>query len=154
LVREVLLLIFYSNTKLPTMIFYEFLVLFTGYNIWWKQVSIQKKKCQAHTSASEAYIKKITVACPTDKGDAGRLPSSPTSTPLCEMLLAEWICIRPDDTGTLTLVANKCSIVRNAPGRMNMHPPRQSEGDEVVTETRKAEAGEGDRRWKVGRSVY
>jgi hypothetical protein len=45
---------------------------------------------------SEAYIKKITVACPADTGDAGRL----------------------------TLVANKCSILRNAPGRLNMHPPR------------------------------
>jgi hypothetical protein len=40
-------------------------------------------------------IKKIIVACPIDKGDAGRL----------------------------TLVTNTCSIVRNAPGRMNMHSP-------------------------------
>jgi hypothetical protein len=37
---------------------------------------------------------------------------------------------------------------------MNMHPPRQSEGDEAVTETRKEEAGEGDRRWKAGWRVY
>jgi hypothetical protein len=62
--------------------------------------------------------------------------------------------LRPVDNGTLTLVANKCSIVRNAPGQMNMHLPRQSEGDEAVMDTRKAEVGEGDRRWKVGRSVY
>jgi hypothetical protein len=27
-------------------------------------------------------------------------------------------------------------------------------GDEATTETRKAEAGEGDKRWKAGRSVY
>jgi hypothetical protein len=32
--------------------------------------------------------------------------------------------IRLGDCGTLTIVANKCSIVRNAPCRMNMHPPR------------------------------
>jgi hypothetical protein len=76
--------------------FYEFLVLFMGYNIWGKQVSIKKKWCQAHASALEAYIKKITVACSADKGDPGRL----------------------------TIIANKCSIVRNAPCRMNMHPPR------------------------------
>jgi hypothetical protein len=31
----------------------------------------------------------------------------------------------PDDSGTLTIVANKCSIVGNAPCRMNMHPPRR-----------------------------
>jgi hypothetical protein len=37
---------------------------------------------------------------------------------------------------------------------MNMHPPRQSEGDELVTEMRKAEAEEGDRRRKVGWSIY
>jgi hypothetical protein len=41
------------------------------------------------------------------------------------MPLAEWICIWPGDTGALTIVANKCSIVRNAPCRMNMHPPRR-----------------------------
>jgi hypothetical protein len=40
------------------------------------------------------------------------------------MPLVEWICICPGDAGRLTLVANKCSIIRNAPGRMNMHPPR------------------------------
>jgi hypothetical protein len=61
----------------------NYLVLFMSSNILGKQVSIQKKKCRAHASTSEAYIKKITVACPTDKGDVGRL----------------------------TLVANKCSIV-------------------------------------------
>jgi hypothetical protein len=33
--------------------------------------------------------------------------------------------IRPSDGGTLTIVANKCSILRNAPCRMNMHPPRR-----------------------------
>jgi hypothetical protein len=31
--------------------------------------------------------------------------------------------IRPSDGGTRTIVANKCSIIRNAPCRMNMHPP-------------------------------
>jgi hypothetical protein len=41
------------------------------------------------------------------------------------MPLAEGICIRPSDGGTLTIITNKCSIVRNAPSRMNMHPPRQ-----------------------------
>jgi hypothetical protein len=40
------------------------------------------------------------------------------------MPLVEWICIRPGDAATLTIVANKCSIVRNAPCSMNMHPPR------------------------------
>jgi hypothetical protein len=40
------------------------------------------------------------------------------------MPLAEWICIRPGDAGTLTLIANKCSIVRNAPRRMNIHMHR------------------------------
>jgi hypothetical protein len=47
LVRQVWLSIFYSNTKLPTMncsyFFTNFLVLFMGYNIRGKQVSIQKK---------------------------------------------------------------------------------------------------------------
>jgi hypothetical protein len=28
------------------------------------------------------------------------------------------------------------------------------DGDEAVTETRKAEAGEGDKRWKLGHNVY
>jgi hypothetical protein len=32
------------------------------------------------------------------------------------------ICL--GDGGTLTIITNKCSIVRNAPCRMNMHPPR------------------------------
>jgi hypothetical protein len=73
-----------------------------------------------------SLIKKIIVAYSTDKGDAGRL----------------------------IIIANKCSIIRNAPGRMNMHLPRQSEGDQAVTETRKAEAGEGDKRRKAWRSVY
>jgi hypothetical protein len=41
------------------------------------------------------------------------------------MPLAELICIHPGDGGTLTIIANKCSIVRNAPCRMNMHPPRR-----------------------------
>jgi hypothetical protein len=31
--------------------------------------------------------------------------------------------IHPDDSGILTIVANKCSIVRNASCRMNMQPP-------------------------------
>jgi hypothetical protein len=33
--------------------------------------------------------------------------------------------IRPGDGGTLTIVANKISVVRNAPCRMNMHLPRR-----------------------------
>jgi hypothetical protein len=33
--------------------------------------------------------------------------------------------IRLGDGGTLTIVTNKCSIVRNAPCQMNMHPPRR-----------------------------
>jgi hypothetical protein len=76
------------------------------------------KLCRAHASASEAYIKKITVACLTDKGDAGRLTIVANKYSI--MPLAG---IRPGDGGTLTIVANKCSIVRNAPCRMNMHPP-------------------------------
>jgi hypothetical protein len=62
--------------------------------------------------------------------------------------------MHPGDDGTLTLNANNCSIVRNALGQMNMHPPEQSEGDEAVMEMRKAEVGEGDKRRKAGRSVY
>jgi hypothetical protein len=37
-------------------------------------------------------------------------------------------------------------------------PPRVAghtcDGDEAATEMRKAEAGEGDRRWKTGQSIY
>jgi hypothetical protein len=54
-----------------------------------------KKNSVGPTRQRQAYIKKITIACPTDKGDPGRL----------------------------TIVTNKCSIVRNAPCRMNMNPP-------------------------------
>jgi hypothetical protein len=36
---------------------------------------------------------------------------------------------------------------------MNMHPPRQSEGHKVVTQMRKEEVEEGDRRWKAVQSV-
>jgi hypothetical protein len=35
-----------------------------------------------------------------------------------------------------------------------MHPLWQSEGDEAVMEPRKAQAGEGNRRWKAGRGIY
>jgi hypothetical protein len=90
-------LIFYSNTKLPTMNYSYFLRIFWCclWGIIFEGSKFQLKKyCQAHASASEAYIKKITVACSTNKGDRGRL----------------------------TIVVNKCSIVRNAPCRMNMHP--------------------------------
>jgi hypothetical protein len=73
-------------------------------------------------SASEAYIKKITVACPIDKGDAGRLTIIVNKCSIVRMPLAG---IRPGDGGTLTIIANKCSIVRNAPCRMNMHPPQR-----------------------------
>jgi hypothetical protein len=41
------------------------------------------------------------------------------------MPLVEWICIRPGDSDRLTIVANKCSIVRNAPCQMIMHPTRR-----------------------------
>jgi hypothetical protein len=37
---------------------------------------------------------------------------------------------------------------------MNMHPPRLSEGDEAVTETRKAEVGERDKRQNAEQSIY
>jgi hypothetical protein len=76
-------------------------------------------------SVRSLYKKKITVACPTDKGDAGRLNIVATKCCIVRMPLAEWICIRPGDGGTLTIVVNKCSIVWNAPCRMNMHPPRR-----------------------------
>jgi hypothetical protein len=67
-----------------------------GYNIWGKQVSIQKKIVSGpRVRVRSLYKKKITIFFPTDKGDPGRL----------------------------TIIANKCSIIRNAPCRMNMHPP-------------------------------
>jgi hypothetical protein len=70
-------------------------------------------------SALEAYIKKIIVACPIEKGDAGRLTIIANKFSIMPMA-----GIRPGDGGTLTIVAKKCSIVRNAPCRMNMHLPR------------------------------
>jgi hypothetical protein len=69
--------------------------------------------------------KKIIVACPTGKGDAGRQTLVANKCSIVWMPPTEWICIRPGDAGTLTIVSNKCSIVRNAPCRMNMHPPRR-----------------------------
>jgi hypothetical protein len=71
-------------------------------------------------SVRSLYKKKIIVACPTDKGDAGRLTIGANKCSI--MPLAG---IRPGYGGTLTIIANKCSIVRNAPCRMNMHPPRR-----------------------------
>jgi hypothetical protein len=65
-----------------------------------------EKIVSGHASASEAYIIKITVACPTDKGDAGRLPIVANKCSIMSMA-----GIRPDDGGTLTIVTNKCSIV-------------------------------------------
>jgi hypothetical protein len=56
-----------------------------------------RKNSVVPTCVRSLYKKKIIVACPTDKGDPGRL----------------------------TIIANKCSIVRNAPCRMNMHPLRR-----------------------------
>jgi hypothetical protein len=73
-------------------------------------------------SVRSLYKKKIIVACPTDNVDAGRLTIVTNKCFIVRMPLAG---IRPDDGGTLTIVANKCSIVRNAPCRMNMHPPRR-----------------------------
>jgi hypothetical protein len=76
----------------------------------------------SRVSVRSLYKKKIIVACPTDKGDAGRLTISTNKCSIVRMPLAG---TRPDDGGTLTIVANKCSIVRNAPCRMNMHLPRR-----------------------------
>jgi hypothetical protein len=67
-----------------------------------------------------SLYKKITVACPTDKGDPSRLTIVANKCSIVPLA-----GIRPDDGGTLTIVANKCSIVRNGPCRMNMHPPRR-----------------------------
>jgi hypothetical protein len=67
---------------------------------------------------SEAYIKKDNRSLPDRKGDSGRLTIIANK---CSVMPLPGI--RPGDGGTLTIVANKCSIVRNAPCRMNMHPP-------------------------------
>jgi hypothetical protein len=64
----------------------------------------------------------ITVACPTDKGNTSRLTIVANKCSIVRMPLAG-IC--PSDGGTLTVIAHKCSIIRNAPCRMNMHPPRR-----------------------------
>jgi hypothetical protein len=95
------MLIFYSNTKLPTMnysYFYEFFGAVYGVQ-YLREASFNSEKIVSgpRVSVRSLYKKKITVACPTDKGDPGRL----------------------------TIIANKCYIVRNAPCRMNMHPPRR-----------------------------
>jgi hypothetical protein len=67
-------------------------------------------------------MKKIIVACPIDKGDAGKLTIVANK---CSVMPLDGI--RPGDGGTLTIIANKCSIVRNAPYRMNMHLPQRSD---------------------------
>jgi hypothetical protein len=43
----------------------------------------------------------------------------------CSIVRMPQAAIRPGNGGTLTIITNKCSIVRNAPCRMNMHPPRR-----------------------------
>jgi hypothetical protein len=68
-----------------------------------------------------AYIKKINIACPTDKGNAGRLTIIANK---CSIVWMSLVGIHPGDSGTLTIIANKCSIIRNVPCRMNMHPPQ------------------------------
>jgi hypothetical protein len=71
-------------------------------------------------SVRSLYKKMIIVACPTDKGDPGRLTIVAN---MCSIMPLAGI--RPGDGGTLTIVVNKCSIVRNAPCRMNMHLSRR-----------------------------
>jgi hypothetical protein len=93
-------------------------IMFEGSKFQFRKNSVRPtRQCQ------KLIWKKITIACPTDKGNAGRLtiiankcsivrmplsnecasapatvvlyPSSPTSAPLSEMPLTELICIRP-----------------------------------------------------------
>jgi hypothetical protein len=101
LVRQVWLLIFYSNTKLLTMNYSYYLRIFLCclWSIIFEGSKFEFRKIVSgpRVSIRSLHKKKTTVACPTDKGDPGKL----------------------------TIVANKCSIVRNAPCRMNMHPPRR-----------------------------
>jgi hypothetical protein len=77
LVRQVWLLIFYSNTKLPTMNYSYFLrivwcclwgIIFEGSNFQFRKNSVRHSR-----QRQKPIQKKITVACPTDKGDPGRL---------------------------------------------------------------------------------
>jgi hypothetical protein len=84
-----------------------------------REVSFNSERIVSGPRVSvRSLYKKITVACPNDKGDAGRLTIVANKCSI--MTLAG---IRPGDGGTLTIVANKCSIVRNAPCQMNMHLP-------------------------------
>jgi hypothetical protein len=125
LFRHVWLLIFYSNAKLPTMNCSYFLRIFWCclWGIIFEGSKFQFGKIVSGPRVSiRSLYKKIIVACPTDKGDAGRLTIIANKCSI--MPLAG---IRPGDGGTLTIIANKCSIVRNAPCRMNMHPPRRPE---------------------------
>jgi hypothetical protein len=56
---------------------YSYFLRFFGvvYGVYYlKEASFNSEKyCRSHASASAAYIKKIIVACPTDRGDPGRL---------------------------------------------------------------------------------
>jgi hypothetical protein len=92
-----------------SLVFTNFWVLFMGYNIWGKQVSIQENSVWP---TRQAYIKKITVACPTDKGDAGRLTIVANK---CSIVRIPLVGIRPGDGGTLTIIANKCSFCQKCP---------------------------------------
>jgi hypothetical protein len=90
-------------------------IIFEGSKFQFRKNSVgPTRQCQKPTQ------KKITVACPTDKGDPGRLT---TVANKCYIMPLDGI--RPVDGGTQNIVANKCSIVRNAPCRMYMHPRRR-----------------------------
>jgi hypothetical protein len=77
LVRQVCLLIFYSNTKLPTMNYSYFLRFFWCY-LWGiifegSKFQFRKNSAGPTRQRQKPIYKKITVACPTDKGNPGRL---------------------------------------------------------------------------------
>jgi hypothetical protein len=55
--------------------------------------------------------------------DVGTLTLIANKCSIVRNALDEWICILPSDAGTLTLSTNKCSVVQNALGRMNIHTP-------------------------------
>jgi hypothetical protein len=77
LVRQVWLLIFYSDTKVPTMNYSYFLRIFWSclWGILFEGSKIQFRKIVSgsRVSVRSLYKKMITVACPTDKGGPGRL---------------------------------------------------------------------------------
>jgi hypothetical protein len=73
----VCLLIFYSNTKLPTMNYLYFLRIFWcclwGIIFVGSKFQFRKNSVRPTRQRQKPISKKITVACPTDKGDMGRL---------------------------------------------------------------------------------